>query len=398
MRLLLIEDDVKIAHFVKEGLKQSGFAVDHTKNGNNGLHLALTEPYDIAIIDIMLPDTDGLTVIEELRKNKIIVPVLILSAKRSTDDRVKGLQTGGDDYLIKPFAFSELLARVQALLRRLYGTAAPGGGIFFYSGGTLYPIVVSGQNIPGIGTVILTSAWDIDGPIFNNSSTVGLVIRGNNGNTAAVLQKTVSGSLTVIAKAGDPVPGIASGPNVYFTDFDDMAQNNNNDFAFLATYTVDGGSTTRAGVFLKPSGGPLVQIALYGDSLPDVGGGATLCGTAGDDIDGPWLNDSGVVAFIADCINGGTRGIFICQSSNVKAIVLEGDTKPGTASTFGNDISDPSLSDNGLVTFVDVASPTGVFVNRISTIPTLSQWGMIIFMVFAGIGAVFYLRRKRAES
>jgi two-component system OmpR family response regulator len=118
MRLLLVEDDTKIALFIKNGLREEGFAVDHTENGEDGLHLALSEPYDLAIIDLMLPKTDGLTIIEEMRRNNINTPVLILSAKRSVDDRVKGLKTGGDDYLTKPFAFSELLARVQALIRR----------------------------------------------------------------------------------------------------------------------------------------------------------------------------------------------------------------------------------------------------------------------------------------
>jgi two-component system OmpR family response regulator len=118
MRLLLVEDDRKIALFVKNGLKQAGFAVDHTDNGEDGLHLAITEPYDLAIVDIMLPKLDGLTMIEEIRRQEIAFPVLILSAKREVNDRVKGLNLGGDDYLTKPFAFSELLARVQALIRR----------------------------------------------------------------------------------------------------------------------------------------------------------------------------------------------------------------------------------------------------------------------------------------
>jgi len=118
MRLLLIEDDVKIALFVKQGLKQEGFAVDHAQNGEDGLHLALTESYDIAIIDLMLPKRDGLSIISELRRNNNNMPVLILSAKSSVDERVKGLKAGSDDYLTKPFAFSELLARCQALIRR----------------------------------------------------------------------------------------------------------------------------------------------------------------------------------------------------------------------------------------------------------------------------------------
>lgn len=95
--------------------------MDHVPDGEAGLHMALSEPYDVAIIDIMLPGLDGLTLIETLRGKKIKIPVLILSAKRTVDDRVKGLQTGGDDYLTKPFAFSELLARVRALIRRASG-------------------------------------------------------------------------------------------------------------------------------------------------------------------------------------------------------------------------------------------------------------------------------------
>jgi len=125
MRLLLVEDDLQIASFIVKGLKEAGFAVDHAADGEDGLHLALYEPYDVAIIDIMLPSLDGLSLIEELRRQKINTPVLILSAKRSVDDRVRGLQTGGDDYLVKPFVFSELLARVQALIRRASGSTEP---------------------------------------------------------------------------------------------------------------------------------------------------------------------------------------------------------------------------------------------------------------------------------
>jgi len=125
MRLLLVEDDIKIAQFVVNGLREAGFAVDHAANGEDGLHLALTEPYDVAVVDLMLPMLDGLTLIEEVRRSNINTPVLILSAKRSVDDRVKGLKTGSDDYLVKPFAFSELLARVQALIRRSTRVNAP---------------------------------------------------------------------------------------------------------------------------------------------------------------------------------------------------------------------------------------------------------------------------------
>jgi len=123
MRILVIEDDSKIASFISNGLKQAGFAVDVAYDGEDGLSLGLTEPYDAAVIDIMLPKLDGLSVIEELRSNNINTPVIILSAKRSVDDRVKGLETGGDDYLTKPFSFSELLARIYALMRRSSGAA-----------------------------------------------------------------------------------------------------------------------------------------------------------------------------------------------------------------------------------------------------------------------------------
>ena len=125
MRVLLVEDDERIALFVVKGLREAGFAVDHAVNGEDGLHLALTEPYDIVIVDLMLPKIDGLTLILKVRENKPTIPVMILSAKRSVDDRVKGLQTGSDDYLTKPFAFSELLARVNALIRRSTGASSP---------------------------------------------------------------------------------------------------------------------------------------------------------------------------------------------------------------------------------------------------------------------------------
>ena len=125
MRVLLVEDDAKIASFILKGLRSAGYAVDHAADGEEGLHLALTEPYDAAVIDLMLPRRNGLALIREMRVEKVNTPVLILSAKGSVDDRVKGLETGGDDYLTKPFAFSELLARVQALIRRASGAAEP---------------------------------------------------------------------------------------------------------------------------------------------------------------------------------------------------------------------------------------------------------------------------------
>jgi len=125
MRVLLVEDDIKIASFIIRGLRSAGYAVDHAPDGEEGLYLVLTQPYDIAIIDIMLPKRDGLSLIEHMRAKKVNTPVMILSAKGSVDDRVKGLETGGDDYLTKPFAFSELLARVQALIRRAGGISDP---------------------------------------------------------------------------------------------------------------------------------------------------------------------------------------------------------------------------------------------------------------------------------
>jgi two-component system, OmpR family, response regulator len=125
MRILLVEDDAKIASFIIKGLKAAGYAVDHAADGDKGLRLALTEPYDTAIIDIMLPKLDGLSLIEKMRREKIQTPVITLSAKGSIEDRVKGLHAGSDDYLTKPFSFSELLARVQALIRRATGLTEP---------------------------------------------------------------------------------------------------------------------------------------------------------------------------------------------------------------------------------------------------------------------------------
>jgi DNA-binding response OmpR family regulator len=125
MRALIIEDDRTIADFVARGLRESGFAVDHAGDGEEGLEAAIQHPYDVAIVDLMLPKLDGLAVIDALRRRGRTTPVLILSARRSVDDRVRGLQAGGDDYLTKPFAFAELLARVQALVRRASLTPEP---------------------------------------------------------------------------------------------------------------------------------------------------------------------------------------------------------------------------------------------------------------------------------
>jgi two-component system OmpR family response regulator len=125
MRALIVEDDATIAQFVAKGLEEAGFAVDPAADGPEGLRRALETPYDVAIVDVMLPGLDGLALVETLRRRGVRTPVLFLSARHTVDDRVKGLQAGGDDYLVKPFAFAELLARVQALLRRSTGTAEP---------------------------------------------------------------------------------------------------------------------------------------------------------------------------------------------------------------------------------------------------------------------------------
>ena len=121
MRILIVEDDEDIAEFVQQGLKEAGYAADVSPNGDEGFRMALNEPYDVAIVDLMLPGRDGIDLIESLRQRGEDLPVLILSAKQSVDDRVQGLQSGGDDYLTKPFAFAELLERVRALLRRSGG-------------------------------------------------------------------------------------------------------------------------------------------------------------------------------------------------------------------------------------------------------------------------------------
>jgi two-component system OmpR family response regulator len=123
MRVLVVEDDAKIASFVVKGLKQEGYAVDHAPEGETGLALAKSTSYDAAVVDVMLPGLDGLSLVKRLRAGRSDTPVLFLSARSSVEDRVKGLQAGGDDYLTKPFAFAELSARLQALIRR--ATRAP---------------------------------------------------------------------------------------------------------------------------------------------------------------------------------------------------------------------------------------------------------------------------------
>ena len=118
MRILLVENNKNIAFFVTKGLREEGFWVDHVTNGEDALDLALHEPYDVAIVDIMLPKLNSLSLIEEMRLSKVDTPVIILSAQSSVQDRIKGFQKGSNYYLTKPFAFSELLARIRALIRR----------------------------------------------------------------------------------------------------------------------------------------------------------------------------------------------------------------------------------------------------------------------------------------
>ena len=118
MRLLIVEDDIKIAALIEKGMREAGFEVEVCHDGNSGLAQGLTGRYDAAVIDIMLPGLDGLQVIEQLREQRVSTPILILSARQSVDDRIRGLQRGGDDYMVKPFSFNELLARIQALIRR----------------------------------------------------------------------------------------------------------------------------------------------------------------------------------------------------------------------------------------------------------------------------------------
>jgi two-component system OmpR family response regulator len=118
MRVLVIEDDQEVANFICKGLREAGHTTDHAADGKDGLFMAASEPYDILVVDRMLPSLDGLSIIRTLRASNNTTPALILSALGEVDDRVAGLQAGGDDYLVKPFAFSELSARLEALIRR----------------------------------------------------------------------------------------------------------------------------------------------------------------------------------------------------------------------------------------------------------------------------------------
>jgi len=118
MKVLLIEDDSQLVKFIEKGLSQAGFSVETAMDGKTGLNMALEFDVNVAVIDIMLPLMDGFTLIQEIRKSRPELPILILSAKRSVEDRVRGLEIGSDDYLTKPFSFTELIARLRALVRR----------------------------------------------------------------------------------------------------------------------------------------------------------------------------------------------------------------------------------------------------------------------------------------
>ncbi len=118
MRILLIEDQKKMAAFLEKGLHEAGYEIEHARDGAAGLELALTKGFDLLLVDVMLPKKDGWAVVREARAGGVKTPILFLTARDSVPDRVKGLELGGDDYLVKPFAFSELLARVRSLLRR----------------------------------------------------------------------------------------------------------------------------------------------------------------------------------------------------------------------------------------------------------------------------------------
>lgn len=125
MRILLVEDEKKVASFIRRGLEAESHAVDVAHDGNTGLQRALEDAYDLVILDVMLPGRDGIEVLREIRKRSKAVPVLLLTARSTVADRVAGLDAGADDYLAKPFAFEELLARVRALLRRGSASASP---------------------------------------------------------------------------------------------------------------------------------------------------------------------------------------------------------------------------------------------------------------------------------
>lgn len=125
MRLLVIEDEQKVASFIKQGLEEEGYAVDHAADGASGLQMALEGVHDVIVLDVLLPKLDGLGVLQQLRQENVTTPVLLLTVRATIEDKVLGLDAGADDYLTKPFAFEEFVARVRALLRRRAETAPP---------------------------------------------------------------------------------------------------------------------------------------------------------------------------------------------------------------------------------------------------------------------------------
>ena len=214
----------------------------------------------------------------------------------------------------------------------------PGCGVFLLSGGALSPVAVAGQIVAGVGTLPLPDlgGTNTDGPALNNAGTVALKVGNIVGSTtAAIFQKTLSGPLTAIVKQGDAAPGTTGG---VYAEFDDMSQNNNGDVAFIATYTEDGGTTFKTGVWIRQAGGALVKVITHGDPVP---AGAITCPSgyvsSGDpgDIDGPWMNDSQVVVFLIDgpCGNDSTAGdhLLVKQPSQpLAAFVTEGDPAPAS--------------------------------------------------------------------
>ena len=125
MRLLVIEDEQKVANFIKQGLEEEGYAVDHAADGASGLQMALEGLHDVIVLDVLLPKLDGLGILQQLRQENVTTPVLLLTVRATIEDKVLGLDAGADDYLTKPFAFEEFVARVRALLRRRAETAPP---------------------------------------------------------------------------------------------------------------------------------------------------------------------------------------------------------------------------------------------------------------------------------
>lgn len=236
-----------------------------------------------------------------------------------------------------------------------------GFGFFLRHEKVLSPVILLGQTTAE-GTI---GPFGFDGPALNSEGTVAVVANNITGGTttAAVYRKKLGGPLVAIAKQGDAAPGVVGGTFVFF---DDLAINNAGDIAFNATYTTDAGITTKTGVFLKQRGDPLVAILRNGDSLPGTGG--TFCGTFNGDValDGPWLNDNGVVTFQADCISGGagtfTGSVFIKkpEQSSIQAFVKIGD--PGPASTGGTiteiKTGRPGLNETQAVMLLTISSTT----------------------------------------